>query len=138
MTRKGQKQVRQMRLPQFRQTDLGARRTALVSFERTLAYQRFCRFLRDEMWLDCCIYAGHYRLDYVQLEFGQPQYRFSRGKLLLGKVYLKPGQLTRTQRELAAYLMAVYGFIIGPVKPTRIAWTDYKQKAELLLAKKAG
>lgn len=124
--------------PKYKDVSFVARRTALVSFAHTKAYGRFVRFLRDDLWLDCCVYAGRYRLDYVQLEYGDPQYRLSRKKMLIGKVYIKPGQMTAVQRELAAYLMAAYGFTVRDIKPTQIRWNEYKRKSAELLAKKAG
>lgn len=92
-----------------------ARRTALLAFNPK-AYEQFCRFLRDELWVDQYIRCGEYRLEYIAFQHGAPQYRIYRGNVVWYVTDTKPKKqskqkpLADIQREVAAYAMSVYGF----------------------------
>lgn len=130
--------VRQtMMWSKYRASSFRALRSALVSFEQTRAYGQFCRFLRDELWVDCRVWSRGYRLDYIQFLHGEPQYRLSHHQLLLGKLYIRPGELAAAQHALASYLMSAYGFTVGEVYQTTIRLNAYKLKSLSLLAKAA-
>lgn len=96
-----------------------ARRSVLVDFRQTSAYGVFWRFLRDDLHVDNYIRCGGYRLEYLSFMYGEPQYRLYCGKMLLGVVDAMRGNLMVTQRQIAAYTMAAYGFWRGKVYFTR-------------------
>lgn len=96
-----------------------ASRTMLVDVTGMAAYQRFARFLRDQLRLDHYIRRGRYRLEYVSFTHGSPQYRMYCQDVVLA-VAEAGSPLLHVQRKVAAYAMAAYGFSPGEVYFTRI------------------
>lgn len=115
-------QPHQLKLwPRHKKKSFAARRPPLADFRRTPAAQRLYRVIRDQLCYDQGLYSrpSGLRLEWVQLEYGLPHYRLYKGKLLIGVVDIhSTRKLDRTQRRLAAYLMA-FGFHPDNVRVVR-------------------
>lgn len=101
--------------------------------------------LRDELTLDCALYdpRTRLRLEYVQLEHGEPQYRLYRGEVLLGVASIKRlrGERYKTnvrevRRNLVSFLIGRVGFGLGETRliPARTPFDAYKYHRRDLLA----
>lgn len=106
--------------PRLADYRFAAFRTAVVDVRQMRSYERFVRFLRDELWLDMYVRRGQYRLEYVSFLHGEPQYRVYCRAVALCVMDTDPARLGRVQRAVAAYAMAAYGFQPGQTYLTRI------------------
>lgn len=96
--------------PKLKSASYAARRTPLVCFDSTRTYRRLYRLLRDRFFYDDALYANRYRLEYVVLQHGAPQYRLYRGERLIGVVDVEPERVDGILRQIASHLISVYGF----------------------------